>query len=150
VRAIRSGESASLEVYIDVNDDLPELTVGMVIRDRLGNDVFGTNTLYLGESLQSVRAGRRLTAEFEFSELRLGVGSYSVTIALHAGQSHVAANYDWWDRVLAFQVVPGLGPKSIGTSTLPLSFHWDRPRGTPAANHESSPQRAQATEAERP
>ena len=146
VRAIRSGESVSLEVKIDVNDDLPELTVGMLIRDRLGNDVFGTNTLHLGESLQSVRAGRHLTAEFEFSELRLGVGNYSVTIALHAGHSHVTANYDWWDRVLSFQVVPGLGPQSIGTSNLPLSFHWDRLRGAPAENRESSPQRGQTTE----
>jgi lipopolysaccharide transport system ATP-binding protein len=146
VRAIRSGESVSLEVSIDVNDDLPELTVGMLIRDRLGNDVFGTNTLHLGESLQNVRAGRHLTAEFEFSELRLGVGNYSVTIALHAGHSHVTTNYDWWDRVLAFQVVPGLGPQSIGTSNLPLSFHWDRLREAPAENRESSPQRARATE----
>ncbi len=149
VRAIRSGESVSLEVNIDVIDDLPELTVGMLIRDRLGNDVFGTNTLHLGESLQSVRAGQHLTAEFEFSELRLGVGNYSVTIALHAGDSHVTSNYDWWDRVLLFQVVPGLGPQSIGTSNLPLSFHWNRLRGAPAANRESSAQQARATEVER-
>ncbi len=149
VRAIRSGESVSLEVNIEVNDDLPELTVGMLIRDRLGNDVFGTNTLHLGESLQSVRAGQHLTAEFKFSELRLGVGNYSVTIALHAGHSHVATNYDWWDHVLSFQVVPGLGPQSIGTSNLPLSFHWDRLREAPAANRESTPQHAGATEVER-
>jgi lipopolysaccharide transport system ATP-binding protein len=138
VRAIRSGESVSLEVKIDVNDDLPELTVGMLFRDRLGNDVFGTNTSHLGASLQSVRAGRHLTAEFEFPELHLGVGNYSVTIALHAGHSHVATNYDWWDRALAFQVVPGFGPQSIGTSSLPLSFHWDRLRADQAENRAPS------------
>jgi hypothetical protein len=40
----------------------------------------------------------------------------------------VTDNYDWWDRVLVFQVLPGNSPTSIGVSHLPLSIHWQETR----------------------
>jgi lipopolysaccharide transport system ATP-binding protein len=124
VRALRSGAPARLQIQIEARENLPELTAGLLIRDRFGNDVYGTNTFYLGQSLRAVGAGRYLQAEFRFPELRLGVGTYSISVAVHAGPTHISANYDWWDRAIAFQVVPGAEPTSIGVVNFPLSFHW--------------------------
>jgi homopolymeric O-antigen transport system ATP-binding protein len=138
VRALLSGVPARLCIEIEAKEDLDELTAGLLIRDRFGNDVFGTNTFYLGQSLRAVGAGRRLHAEFRFPELRLGVGTYSISVAVHSGPTHVSANYDWWDGALAFQVVPGPDPPSIGVVNLPLSFAWTDNSATLSDAPESS------------
>ena len=43
-RAVRSGDEVTIRITIATNAAMPELTAGFLIRDRLGNDVFGTNT----------------------------------------------------------------------------------------------------------
>jgi len=125
VRSVRRGVAASIHVIVQLKKNLPALTVGILLRDRLGNDVFGTNTFYLGTEIDG-RAGESIIIEFAFPHLNLGVGSYSLTVAAHAGEAHVATNYDWWDRTLVFQVVPGDGPQSIGVAYLPVSATWSR------------------------
>jgi lipopolysaccharide transport system ATP-binding protein len=124
VRAMRSGTAAVIRVTIEAHATLAELTVGVLMRDRLGNDVFGTNTFHLGASRTDVRIGERVHAEFEFESLALGVGSYSITVALHAGHSHTSANFDWWDRAMVIQVVPGDAPPAIGVCVFPVSVKW--------------------------
>ncbi len=74
---------------------------------RVGNDVFGTNTFHLGTSPDRAAAGERLIVTFRF-RLALGAGSYAVSVAAHTGDVHSADNFDWWDRALVFEVVPGI------------------------------------------
>lgn len=124
VRAISSGDRAVIQVSGTVCGELEELTVGMLIRDRLGNDVFGTNTFHHGNSRQQLHAGEDFVVEFCFPALRLGAGSFSVTIALHSRDAHITANYDWWDRAFVFQVMPSNSPISIGVCDLPLNVGW--------------------------
>jgi len=124
VRAMRSGAPAVIRVAIEAHVPLAELTVGIVIRDRLGNDVFGTNTFHLGASRTDLRIGERVHAEFEFPSLALNVGSYSITVALHAGHAHTSANFDWWDRALVIQVVQGNAPTVIGVCVFPITVTW--------------------------
>jgi lipopolysaccharide transport system ATP-binding protein len=124
MRALRSGEAISVRILFQAHSCLPDLTVGMLIRDRLGNDVFGTNTFHLGMSRDNVEAEELMVVAFDFPALNLGVGSYSLTVALHSRDTHLASNYDWWDRSLVFQVVPGAGPPSIGVCTLAVTAEW--------------------------
>jgi lipopolysaccharide transport system ATP-binding protein len=86
--------------------------------------VFGTNTFHCNAPMRDLAAGRRIAVEFVIDSMRLGIGSFSLTTALHTGESHVAANYDWWDRALVFQVVKGEGPTVIGVCNLPVSVSW--------------------------
>ena len=125
-RTLRSGDAAVIRVVIATRVAVPDLTAGVLIRDRLGNDVFGTNTFHLGASRDNVAAGERMVVEFGFPALDLGVGSYSLTAALHSGEEHTLANFDWWDRALVFQVVPGDGPVSIGVCVLDVMASWHR------------------------
>ena len=105
---------------------MPSPTVGFLIRDRLGNDVFGSNTFYLGVVHEPCAAGEEITASFALA-LNLGCGSYSVTVALHTHRaSHLASNFDWWDRVLLFQILPGDGAGFTGVAALPVSASLDR------------------------
>ncbi|MDQ6619131.1 MAG: Wzt carbohydrate-binding domain-containing protein [Pseudomonadota bacterium] len=123
-RAVRSGDAVVMRIVFRARVELPELTVGVLIRDRLGNDVFGTNTFHLDASRANVKSGEVMAIDFAFPQLNLGVGSYSLTVALHARDTHIATNYDWWDRSLVFQVVPGRGPASVGVCTLPVTVAW--------------------------
>ena len=133
-RALRSGAAASIRMSIVARAAVPELTVGMVIRDQLGNDVFGTNTFHLGVSRNGVAAGERLQIEFAFPRFDLGVGSYSISAALHSGDRHTLANFDWWDRAAMFEIVRGEKPISIGVSALDVAATWDASSGAPPAS----------------
>lgn len=121
LRALRAGSSAEVVIDVDVEQDLPELTAGILIRDHLGNDVFGTNTFHHGMVIDHPARGSSYRLRFSMPAMVLGRGTYSVSVALHQKDTHVTASYDWWDRALVFQVVPGDAPFSIGTCILPVS-----------------------------
>jgi len=124
VRSVTSGDEVVIRIEVAVHRALPALTAGILLRDRLGNDVFGTNTYHLGATSGSLLPKTRIVVDFAINALALGVGSYSITAALHAGHEHVHANYDWWDRALVFDVVPARAPTSIGVCALEVAASW--------------------------
>ncbi|TWI64329.1 lipopolysaccharide transport system ATP-binding protein [Pseudoduganella lurida] len=99
-----TGNPVTLRVEVDINADLPELTLGFRIKDRLGQNIFGTNTFHKGLQVRDLKAGRRLVFDFAFP-LRLGPGTYSVATALHSSDNHLLANYEWRDLALVFEVM---------------------------------------------
>lgn len=123
-RAIRSGSRAVIQICAQCCQAVDELTVGILIRDRLGNDVFGTNSFHHAASRHNLQAENAVVIEFDFPSLFLGRGSYTLTVALHSRDTHLTANYDWWDRVMVFQVVPDDSPLSIGVCNLPVEVRW--------------------------
>jgi len=137
-RAVRSGDKITIRIAIAANAAMPDLTAGFLIRDRLGNDVFGTNTFHLGNSRCGIAAGEALTVDFEVAALQLGPGSFSLTAALHAGSHHTLANFDWWDRAIVFQVLPGRGPVSIGVCALEVTALWETGNGGANASGDSA------------
>jgi len=120
IRAFRSGDSVTIRVSALCREPVEELTAGILIRDRLGNDVFGTNTYHHGVSRKNLQAEEMVVFEFSFPAMNLGIGSYSLTTALHSHDTHLNNNYDWWDRSLVFQVIPGVTKFSIGVCNLPV------------------------------
>ena len=94
-------------------------TVGILLRDRMGNDVYGTNTHHLGKKNMTIQAGDSLDLSFSFP-MNIGPGNYSVCVAVHAGDSHLDENCDWWDQCMALQVIPGSGPSFVGVAALPV------------------------------
>ena len=118
VEYVAVGDDVCLNVNVKVNAELPELVVGYVIKDRLGQDVFGTNTHHLECVRTGLRDGDMLSFAFRF-KASLGVGSYSVAIALHATDSHIADNYEWRDLALVFNVVNMSKSTFVGLAWLP-------------------------------
>lgn len=104
VEVVNVGEIITLKVTARANVTLPELVLGYLIKDRLGQSVFGINTYHLGFPLKKIEAGERVTYQFTFPA-NMGEGTYSVTFALHASDTHLAANYVWKDRALLFTIV---------------------------------------------
>jgi lipopolysaccharide transport system ATP-binding protein len=118
VETVRVGQAVDLRVRVAVHHDLPELVLGYQLRDRLGHVVFGTNTWYTGAVRRDLPAGQQLEFSLRF-EARLGAGSYSVSVALHAASSHVVANYEWRDLALVFEVVNVDQQTFVGSAWLP-------------------------------
>ncbi|AIS17570.1 sugar ABC transporter ATP-binding protein [Pseudomonas rhizosphaerae] len=118
VEYIAVGEDVCLTIKVKINVQLPELVVGYVIKDRLGQDVFGTNTHHLKCVRTDLQEGESLSYEFRFPAA-LGVGSYSVAVALHATDSHIADNYEWRDLALLFNVVNMSKGSFVGLAWIP-------------------------------
>lgn len=118
VEYIAVGEDVCLTIKVKINVELPELVVGYVIKDRLGQDVFGTNTHHLKCVRTYLQQGEVLTYQFRFPAM-LGVGSYSVAVALHATDSHIADNYEWRDLALLFNVVNMSKGSFVGLAWIP-------------------------------
>lgn len=115
------GEAVTLCCHVEYKELIENASFGILIRDRLGNDIFGTNTNLLRKNLP-VKAG---LYRFEFTtDLNLGEGHYSITLASHTFDAHIMDNHDWWDRACVFQVVPNDGFKFIGVTSLPLEFRY--------------------------
>lgn len=112
------GQSVALCVKAQCVEAIPELVVGYMIKDRLGQPVFGTNTYHLKQVLADLAAGQSIELRFEFA-VNLGVGSYSVAVALHTGHAHLANNYQWRDRALVFNVVNRKMENFVGVAWLP-------------------------------
>jgi lipopolysaccharide transport system ATP-binding protein len=115
---LQTGELARLHVLSRVMRPVHELVVGVMIKDRLGQVIFGVNTFHSQQVLTHLKAEEKVELSIEF-EANLGPGHYSVTVALHAGPDHVQSNYDWRDRALMFEVLNGGKTEFVGVSWLP-------------------------------
>lgn len=117
----RVGEPARLRIVYEFQEELPNLTLGMTIRDRTGYDIFGMNTRRQGWTDIGMQPGVRRVIEFHLPQLNLGVGHYHISVALHDDDAHVAGNYDRWDQAVVFEVTHGSGVPFAGVAALPVS-----------------------------
>ena len=131
-RVFTVGELAMLRCALEFRAEVNEPTVGISIRDRLGNNVFGSNTFYHQRSLGTFAAGNFCEVTFAL-HLNLAPGRYSVTVAIHSGRDHLNDNYDWQDNVVVFEVLPGSEPTFTGSAALPLQIEIHR--GRTVAHH---------------
>lgn len=99
---ISSGEDSRIVVQAYSHKRLSNVTLGIMIRDRLGQDLFGTNTYYLGTPIQTT-ADTSHIFEFTFN-MPLAPGKYTITLALHEGADHTRHCYHWWDNAIRFEV----------------------------------------------
>jgi lipopolysaccharide transport system ATP-binding protein len=117
LEVLNVGVPATLRIRVRVNEALPRLVLGYMIKDRLGQQIFGTNTHYLDQALTDVEAGATVDYRFRFP-LNLGPGSYSVTTALTSSETHLADNYEWRDLAAIFTVMNMNRREFVGSSWL--------------------------------
>ncbi|VWB12549.1 ABC transporter ATP-binding protein [Burkholderia metallica] len=120
VEIIGVAQPVALRVKVKCVKAIPELVVGYMIKDRLGQTVFGTNTYHLKQVLVDLAEGQTVELHFEFLA-NIGVGSYSVAVALHTGDAHLANNYQWRDHALVFNVVNIKMDDFVGVAWLPTT-----------------------------
>jgi len=104
VEVVSIGERVTLIVSTKVAESLGSLVMGFCIKDRLGQIMYGTNTWHTKQVIEEPAVGGEFRFRIEF-DANLGVGSYSVAIALHDRENHLSANYEWRDLALVFNVL---------------------------------------------
>ncbi|MCX7847286.1 MAG: ABC transporter ATP-binding protein [bacterium] len=133
-RTVVSGDEVTIEVEATALAHVPDPTVGISLRDRLGYEIFGVNTYTLHHPLDPLDAGDRLVVRFHFP-CNIGPGDYSITAAIHSGLDHLTACYDWADRFLAFKVLPASDNYHRGVARLPVHVSSTRARATSTTPH---------------
>ena len=118
IESANVGQTVTLRASIRLHADLPELVMGYMIKDRLGQTIFGTNTHHLDMPLNQLQRGDSITLQFSFA-LDMGPGTYSICTALHTAESHLSDNYEWRDLALLFHVININRQPFVGTSWMP-------------------------------
>lgn len=121
VKVVSVGQRVKLKVVVQAKTTIPELVLGYLIKDRLGQPVFGTNTYHLNRKLKDIASGAITTFNFCF-HVNLGPGTYSIAMAVHAADTHVEKNYEWKDVAIVFNVVNQDKETFVGSAWLPPSL----------------------------
>src|SRR5262245_54437690 len=105
---VAQGERICIRISIEFQEDVEQPNVGFMMRNRLGEDVTGTNVLFEGERLPPARAGDRLSVDFVMDLPFLHAGFYYFSPAVADGTLDRYEMCDWIDNACAIEVVqPG-------------------------------------------
>ncbi|UOG93365.1 MAG: ABC transporter ATP-binding protein [Candidatus Thiothrix sulfatifontis] len=92
----RGGEKIRLVITAKAYQDMNSPILGFLVRDRLGQDLFGENTLaFTGLNPHPIAAGKVFTGEFVFRLPMLPNGQYVVMASLANGDIHNHVQHHW-------------------------------------------------------
>ncbi|MEZ5352673.1 MAG: ABC transporter ATP-binding protein [Bryobacteraceae bacterium] len=114
--AIQRGRRITVRVEAEFAHPTQDPIVGILIRNRLGMDVFGTNTRVEGRTLGKFEPGEVVQVDFDL-ECLLTQQEYTITAAV---QNWDGSSQEWLDGVLAFTVVDDRA--TAGVVSLPVSI----------------------------
>ena len=120
IEAAEVGQPVTLEVEVEIRQDIERLVLGFMIKDRLGQAMYGINTHRQNQALDDLRAGERITYRFAFV-MGLGKGNYSIALSLSRLDSHLDRNFEWRDYGLVFHVINNRQEDFVGCSWLGAS-----------------------------
>ncbi|MDV7104205.1 ABC transporter ATP-binding protein [Vibrio sp. TH_r3] len=104
IDSVTVNQNVILSIEIEKKADCPDFSVGYLVKDRLGLHIFGINSKALKEDISLLSISNSCVVEFSF-KASLGVGTYSIAVALHSGEDHMSRNYEWRDRECIFNVI---------------------------------------------
>jgi lipopolysaccharide transport system ATP-binding protein len=117
---VESGQFVTIQVKARCNRDLGNPMVGILIRTRIGMEVYGTNTRIEGVELGELTAGAEFIVNFRF-HCWLTPQQYSLTAAT---QNFDGTSQDWVDDAIVFDVVSAR--QAAGVADLRAEVSWER------------------------
>jgi lipopolysaccharide transport system ATP-binding protein len=125
VEVVDVGAPVTLEVRVRARAPIPRMVLGYMIKDRLGQPMYGTNTHLKQQALEHVAPGEEVVYRFAFP-MNLGPGSYSVATAIVSTDTHLVNNYEWRDLALVFTVMNMRRPHFEGSAWLDPAIDIER------------------------
>ncbi len=125
VNAAQVNQALEIVCDIEIKEAIDELVLGIMLRDKQGHVIWGSNTWHSKRVQTNLQAGERLRFRLPFT-CRLGPGSYSVTTALTRGASHLDQNFEWSDNLLVFDVINVDQTIFIGSNALDAAFFVEK------------------------
>jgi lipopolysaccharide transport system ATP-binding protein len=101
VSTVETGQRVAVRIRCRFNRRQTEPLIGVLIRNRIGIEVYGTNTRIEGQDLGTFEAGEELQVEFAFA-CWLTPQHYTLTVAT---QNSDGTSNDWMDDAIVFDVV---------------------------------------------
>jgi lipopolysaccharide transport system ATP-binding protein len=106
--------------------------VGVLIRNRIGMEIYGTNTKIEQVDLGTFEPGEELDIDFRF-ECWLTPQHYTITVAT---QYSDGSSHDWLDDVLSFEVLSRR--QAAGVADLRARIEWRKTLPSKTAANESA------------
>lgn len=101
----KGGEVLRMTITAVTYQDMEKPIIGFLVRDRLGQDLFGENTLpYTDQNPQPIKAGSRIESEFVFRLPMLPNGHYAVMASLAEGDLQRNVQHHWLHDALILTV----------------------------------------------
>jgi lipopolysaccharide transport system ATP-binding protein len=126
VELVNIGAIVTLCIQVKIYQTIARLVMGYIIKDRLGQDMYGTNTFYMEKAQDDLQVGEVLEYRFCFP-VNLGPGNYSISTALHADHNHLSSNYEWRELALVFSVANLNKKEFVGCSWIEPTVNIVRP-----------------------
>jgi lipopolysaccharide transport system ATP-binding protein len=105
VSSVSQGDRLCVRISVEFLSDVPHPNIGFMLRNRLGQDVTGTNVMFEGERLSGAKAGDRLSVDFVMDLPFLHAGFYYFSPAVADGTLDQYEMCDWIDNAYALEVV---------------------------------------------
>jgi lipopolysaccharide transport system ATP-binding protein len=118
VACVASGAPITVRVRSRFRAPVCDPMVGILIRTRIGMEVYGTNTRIEKKSLGDLQPGDELEVDFQI-ECWLTPQTYTLTVAT---QNADGSSHDWLDDAIAFDVVDAR--HSAGVANLKARIEW--------------------------
>jgi hypothetical protein len=118
----RSGELAVVRVTVRFRDAVADPVIGMMIRTRIGLNVYGTNTELERLALGPRAAGDTIQVSFAF-RCELCPEEYTLTVASHDPDG---VWHDWLEDAVAFSVADTRYTAGVANLRATASFTWNR------------------------
>ena len=114
-----------IEMEIQSFKDIDNPTVGFLIKDIKGIDIFGTNTNLSNFDTGKFRKSHKKTISVSI-KLELCPGIFTISLAVHDGKTHLEKSYDWSDNAFVFEIKDRTSSDCVGISKLKPSFSIDQ------------------------
>lgn len=111
---IIGGEEVVLTIEALALQDLQRVAIGFIVRDRLGQNLFGDNTIITTfDSPVTIASETLFRAQFRFLMPILPHGTYAISPAVVTGTQQEHIVHDWINEVLMFESHNGLGVNGL-------------------------------------
>lgn len=119
IKTLSGGEIVTLSIHAIAYEYLNKPIIGFFVKDKLGQFLFGSNTLKIKKSLPpSIEAGNKLTAKFTFPMPWLSQGDYSIQVAIADGDQNNHKQHHWIHDALIFHSMND--PSTTGLIGIPV------------------------------
>jgi hypothetical protein len=98
-----------------------DLTVGILISDEVGTNLYGTNSWLKGKRW-SISADNNFTVDLQFPAMTLAAGFYTVTISFHTSRDAAETCFHWLEKAFQFEVVEESKQDFVGVTNLSAKF----------------------------
>lgn len=104
VGALSSGEEGIFRIKVCSNTPVKDIVIGITIRNRMGLDIYGVNTLWKKKIIEQINPNDVLVVDFRQRMTLIG-GTYTINVAINENRVEGLTRLDWISDVISFDII---------------------------------------------